>query len=220
MQDTMGINMMIHTRMIIKNNKCVIRGGNMKYKAMSIIVLVYSLIFIVIYTNFSIKQTPIMQFIVMFMTLGFLALLIASGIALLSCWKESRFKSFYPLTICIITIVYMIIAVPVIKDLIFNRNLPKYEKIVSMINRSEIDVDTSRKRIELPSDYKALAYATFGERDNKGVLTIEFFTGAGFPVKHSGYIYRSDGQLSSDSDIHKRWRYIKRKNQNWYYFSD
>jgi hypothetical protein len=106
----------------------------------------------------------------------------------------------------------MIIAVPVIKDLIFNRNLPKYEKIVSMINRSEIDVDTSRKRIELPSDYKALAYATFGERDNKGVLTIEFFTGAGFPVKHSGYIYRSDGQLSSDSDIHKRWRYIKRKN--------
>lgn len=192
----------------------------MKYKALSTIALIYSTVFLVVYTMFSVKQTPIMQFITMFMTLGFLVLLIASGIALLSCWKENRFKSFYPLAICAFVVVYIIVAVPAIKDIAFKKSLPKYEKIISMINRGEIEIDISRKRIELPSDYKALAYATFGERDSKGVLTIEFFTGAGFPVKHSGYIYRSDGQLSSSPEVYKRWRYIKGKSQNWYYFSD
>lgn len=177
----------------------------MKYKALSIIALIYSTVFIVVYNMFSVKQTPIMQFITMFMTLGFLALLIASGVALLSCWKESRFKSFYPLAICAFVVAYMIIAAPAIKDIAFKRSLPKYEKIVGMINRGEIEVDISRKRIELPSDYKTMAYAAFGERDSKGVLTIEFFTGAGFPVKHSGYIYCSDGQLSSSPEIYKRW---------------
>ncbi len=192
----------------------------MNYRTTSVIVFVYSLIFLAIYTKYSIKQTPVMQFVTTFMIMGFLVLLIASVIVLFTRWKESKWKSFYPLTIYMVVIVYMVIAVPAIKDIVFKKNLAKYEKIVSMIDYGEIKIDTSRKKIELPDDYKTLAYVAFGKRDSEGVLTIELFTGAGFPVKHSGYIYRSDGQLSSDSDIYKRSRYIKRKNQKWFYFVD
>jgi len=189
-------------------------------KRMLAIVSIYSAIFLMVYTRYSIRQTTTMQFIAIFMILGFLAIFIASIVVLFNCWKENKYKAFLPFSVCVMVLMYMIFAVPVVKDVAFHRKLVKYEKIVNMVNEGELVINTNSHRIELPDDYKQLAYVAFGEYDDKGVLTLEFFTGAGYPVKHSGYLYRSDGSITPDSTIHKKWRHIVRKSHNWYYFSD
>jgi hypothetical protein len=204
-------------KIIVNNNK---KGSEMIAKKMSILVSVYSAIFLAIYTKYSIKQTTFWQFIVIFMVMGFLALIIASAITLFTGIRKSKHMACIPLSICLIVLIFMFIVTPRIKDMVFNGRLVKYEKIVNMIRNNELKIDTTNHKVVLPDEYKHLSYLVLGEVDKNGVLTVEFFTGIGFPVKHSGYMYRSDGNILSDPAINKRWHNITRKNDNWYYFSD
>lgn len=49
------------------------------------------------------------------------------------------------------------------------------------------------------------------------VLVVEFHTGGGFPVKHSGILFTTN---QSWIQIQKRWPYLREVKPNWYVFRD
>lgn len=77
----------------------------------------------------------------------------------------------------------------------FLSRLSEYEAVVSLMQADSIVASRELQYLELPARFSGLAWSTFAERDSSGVLTVEFLTGGGLPVKHSGYLYRSKSSL-------------------------
>jgi hypothetical protein len=94
-----------------------------------------------------------------------------------------------------------------------------YEAVISLIDKGQIRVEAPLRPIVVPDSYKHLAYAVLGSRDPEGVLTVEFITGSGFPVKHSGFLYRSDDNALGWEHI-SRWPRLERIDTNWYRIGD
>ena len=75
---------------------------------------------------------------------------------------------------------------------------------------------------EIPEKYRHLAYSIFAEK-LKDVLRIEFFWGGGFPVKHTAYVYLSNGKPpDKETDHHTDWYWYhcERINDYWFRVSD
>ena len=104
--------------------------------------------------------------------------------------------------------------------MLFNKNLNKYEEIVSLIEKGSIPVDNELKRIQIPNDFKNIAYAILAEKDTNNEITIEILVGSAFPQKHIGYLYKSNGIIEEDSFIDKRWPRKRKINKNWFAISD
>jgi len=103
-----------------------------------------------------------------------------------------------------------------IGDYLFYRDLPRMKKVVALIQDGSIPV--TKGRIKLPSQFQDLAYSTQARKDEKGVLTVIFFVGGGFPVKHQCYLYRSNGVLTND--IKKDWPSGFRREKQWFEVHD
>jgi hypothetical protein len=65
-----------------------------------------------------------------------------------------------------------------------------------------------------------LVYRVYAEKATNGILMVEFDTEAGFPVKHSGYLYSSSGQIESGSRMDSRWPIREEVRSGWFYVSD
>lgn len=103
-----------------------------------------------------------------------------------------------------------------IRDYLFYRDLPRMKEVVTLIQSGSIPI--SQGRINLPLQYQSLAYSTHANRDAEGALTVIFFVGGGFPVKHHCYLYRSDGIITPE--IKRDWPMGTRKEQQWFEVSD
>jgi len=73
----------------------------------------------------------------------------------------------------------------------------------------------------LPEADRDLAYGVH-RHEHDGIVTIEFFYGGGFPVKHSVYLHRSAGAVERNEPLEMRcrWAHVKRLNERWYYVGD
>lgn len=99
----------------------------------------------------------------------------------------------------------------------FEFQKPQYEEVVQLIQKGEIIVNDHK--VEVPLKYKHLADVIYADYDAGGVLTIEFFSGRGFPLKHIGFLYRSDDAPDKWKDI-RRWPRHKKVDAGWYLISD
>ena len=95
----------------------------------------------------------------------------------------------------------------------------QYEKVVSLMRNGDIGIGHDLERVEVPSAYRHLAYTVIADEEPNGVLTAEFLTGGGFPVKHSGYLYRSDDEPRKWKHI-SRWPRLRKIESRWYRISD
>lgn len=101
----------------------------------------------------------------------------------------------------------------------FQTQRPKYEKIISLIEKGEISVGHKLVRVNLPNGYKHLAYSVLADKDTREVLTVEFLSEGGFPVKYSGFLYRGDDNPLEWSHIN-RWPKVRKIEPKWYRISD
>jgi len=74
------------------------------------------------------------------------------------------------------------------------------------------------RKIQMTAKLRSAAYAVHAWKDEHGVLTVVFFVGGGFPVKHLAYLYRADGRISPE--IERDWLRIREKEPKWYVVSD
>jgi hypothetical protein len=103
-----------------------------------------------------------------------------------------------------------------VRNYLFYRDLPRMKEVVALIQNGSIPVTGGR--INLPTKYESLAYGAHAYRDAKGALTVIFFAGGGFPVKHHCFLYRSDGIITPE--IRRDWPSGTRKEKQWFEVSD
>jgi hypothetical protein len=177
----------------------------------------------VVQTFFYEQRTGIKQLLSMATLLSMFMLLLISFVFGLSSFSRERFRAFIPALICFFGLPMSFIAAIVLGISIeksrFQRNLPRYTEVVQLIKKSEIKPTSPSPLVQLPNQYKDLAWEIVPKTNNDGII-IEFLNEAGFPVKHSGYLYVSSGSIENDTKTLQRWPFHTRINTNWFRISD
>jgi hypothetical protein len=149
-----------------------------------------------------------------------LVLTLVSFVLGLVFYERKKFQAFTPFLICLIGLPVGSVGAIALGDSIrasnFQKNLPRFTKVVHLIESGEIIPDSSGQ-VELPEEFSDLAYSTF-THTNREARIIIFDTDGAFPVWHAGYIYTSTG--IADAKFIKGWTYYERVNTNWFYVSD
>ena len=128
-------------------------------------------------------------------------------------WDQGA-RAAVPLVACIGTIVLTLQLAPVANRLYFELKRPAFDVVIA--DRQSRKMENGMSQI-IPSD---VAYCVLVERTSAGRFQIEFLTGGGFPVKHTGFVYAETGSVDPGSRIGGRWRRWNRLDQNWFAIAD
>jgi hypothetical protein len=184
-------------------------------------VIAASVIWFIIFTVYAIhRRSIVLQLLGLPVSLGFFAAFITGFVCVFTEWRQRRWFSMLPLTVCVLSIVISGKVVRMIREVIFTQSLPSCEAVVHQMESGSISVSPTLSRIPQAESEASLAYAVLAQRDTNGVLTVEFLTEAGFPVKHSGYLYTSSGTIASGSLEDSRWPIKHKERPQWFYISD
>ncbi len=137
-------------------------------------------------------------------------------------WRKQGKLSLAPLGISIFSVVLFVFCLTLgmgARIMKFRYDLPQYENVIAMMQKGEIVIEQNLHPIDIPPEYAHLAYAILAEKSKQGVLTVEFLSGSGFPVKHSGWLYREDDDPMAWKDI-RRWPKIEKIEPKWYRIGD
>ncbi|MDH4238295.1 MAG: hypothetical protein OEW48_01905 [Phycisphaerae bacterium] len=94
---------------------------------------------------------------------------------------------------------------------VFQKRLPQYEEVVRMIENGDLEISDRRySRLRLPKQYKHLAYCVIVIRHETGALELRFSWGSGYPMRHTDYVYCSDGKppeigWSKGYEVAEKW---------------
>lgn len=153
-------------------------------------------------------------------------LLLALPVAGFHAWRHRAsglVRATTPFVACLVAVPMGLSIGGVYRELDFRyRRLPAFEQVVRKIESGELPLETIQ---EMPSEFQSLAYGVHVHDDAPGGLTVEFFWGGGFPVKHSVYIYRASGlppptKTNWDLKRYCQWHRSRRLNDNWFAASD
>ena len=148
--------------------------------------------------------------------------LISLVIGFSRCFRE-KLRAFIPALICFIGLLASVFIGSrlgdAIKDWRFQKNLPRYNAVIRLIEKGELKPDPQSPLIKLPVEYADLAWAVAAKTNDNRVV-VEFMTESGFPVKHSGYLFVSSGDIASDTNLFRRWPYRSQISANWFQISD
>ena len=165
---------------------------------------------------------PNTLFQILFMFL-FLYLLIMSGINIFSIfwlwYQEYGFLSLLPIAFSDLIIPLSFQADKIGHQLrmrFFENHLTEYEQVVQTIEDQYPDPNIPIPPVEIPPQYKHLAYLILAKWEKSDVLVVDFAWGISFPSKHSAFEYRSDDSIPDPVD----WSFHERINENWFRVSD
>lgn len=189
---------------------CMSRAGK--------IAVVVSVICCVGFTVLFSHRTDLWQLLTLPLIPCFLVAIITSVVCIFSQWRQCRWRSVLPFAFCVLSVFVSIVLVYLIREAMLVWSFPSYEAVVRQMESGSIPVGTKLSRIPQAEPMARLAYRVFAQKDTNGVLTVEFWTEGGFPVKHSGYLYVSSGVIETGA----RWRWTMRHKvrSKWFYFSD
>ena len=154
----------------------------------------------------------------MLASLVFLLAIFVNFALMFSRWQKERAAAAIPFLICSVAIAALVFAAPEIRKFQFRLNRPAYEKVVSGIESGNILITDKPFYGETALDAGNARYV-LAQKTSDG-LVVEFLTGFGFPVKHSGYLYVESGQLQKGSFFDERWPRRGRIDTHWYRISD
>lgn len=183
-------------------------------------IVVIAVIYFFASTIFFSHRTDLSQLLTLPAAFCFLSAVIGSVVCIFTDWKEYRWRSLAPFTACILSVILSSMLAIRIRHAVFIHSLPRYEAVVHQIESGSISVSTNMERIPQAESQAPFAYAVFAERDSNRILTVIFLTEAGFPVKHSGYMYCSSGIIAPGSYTDSRWPIRHEEKPKWFGISD
>lgn len=151
-------------------------------------------------------------------------MLVVSFIAIFKFWEKYSLFSVIPFVILLLCFKAGAISLKAghnKRENVFAERLPQYEEAVRVMESKIKGEPVFLKGKEVPEAYHHLAYWIHAEKYGGGVLVVTFFWGGGFPVKHSAFVYRSDGWLPPrGTDFRREWPFAERINENWFRVGD
>ena len=169
------------------------------------------------FTASAAQPSGLTQLFSMLLTLAFLLFGLMSLVFVFVHWRQERWRSLIPVGASALVVLLEPEVCNLIRQFMFDRSLPRYESIIRQMESGSLPVSDQLRRV--PQAEGALAYAVLAQRTN-GVLSVEFLTGSGFPLKHSGYLYSSSGLIEKGSLIDSRWPKRREVKPLWFRISD
>ena len=182
-----------------------------------ITVIIAGLWFLV-FVAFAVRPSPVTQFASMLLTFGIFVFGFISFVRVFTHWQRERWWTIVPLGTCVLVVVLASEVGAAIRQFVFQRALPSYEAVIRQMDSGNIPVSAELRRV--PQAEGDLAYAVLAQRGTNGMLIVEFLTGGGFPVKHSGYLYCSSGVVERGSLADSRWPKRREVRPLWFRISD
>jgi hypothetical protein len=149
-----------------------------------------------------------------------LILMVVSFVFGLASYQRKKIYSFIPFLICLISLPSVFIGGIILGEIIraahFQKNLPRFTKVVHLIENGEIT--PSDGEVQLPEEFSDLAFNTYAHK-SRDVQMVTFITDEAFPLWRDGYIYVS-GDITNQTDFVKEWNLHNRINTNWFRISD
>ena len=164
------------------------------------------------------RPSGLAQLLSMVLTLGLLGFGLVSFIQVFTRWRREHWRSVIPMGACVLAVILAPEVGAMIQDISFRRALPHYESLIQQIESGNLPVSDELRSVPRTKDISA--YSVLAQRSTNGVLMVEFLTGRGFPVKHSGYLYSSSGAIERDSRIDSRWPKRRQVRPLWFRISD
>ncbi len=184
-------------------------------------IVTISLVWFVIFTIYGChRNSTILQLLDMGISLLFLGAFVLGFICIFSEWKQRRWLSLLPFTVCVLSVVVSIEITERVRAIIFIHCLPSYQAVAQEMESGAIPVSTNLSRVPQAVPMAKLAYVVMAQKADNGVLVVEFVTEGGFPVKHSGYLYSSAGAIQPGSVESLRWPAIVPVRTNWFFVTD
>ncbi len=169
--------------------------------------------------GFAVHTTPEMQLASGALFLAYLSAIVASVVVLARGWRRSGWRAATPLVLCVAVWFAARAATGLAGDLVFARDLPMLEKIVTRPDVQGL-APGSDLTLTLTDSEKTVVWWAAAERTANGTLVVELLNGRGFPLKHSGYLYTSTAQVPLDSRMILHWPYRGSMKFNWSSISD
>jgi hypothetical protein len=170
---------------------------------------------------FAYRQTHLLQIIGMFSFFSLMALAVVSVVMVLR--PRGRLAAIAALIVSVVPFFVTGYARGLghqasIRD--FQQRLPQYEAAVRQVETALAASDEYTSRNGMPGEFPSLCYLVCAWKDSDRTVA-EFFWGRGFPVKHTAWIYLSDGiEPEKGSELARRWHRWERVNDHWFTVSN
>ncbi len=171
-----------------------------------------------VFAAFAAHPSPVTQLFSMLLTLGLLVFGFICSVRVFTHWQRERWRTLVPVGVSVLVVVFAPVVGAAIRHFTFQRALPNYEALIKQMEAGSVPVSSELRRISQAEG--SLAYTVLAQRGTNGVLTVEFLTGGGFPVKHSGYLYCSSDVIERGSLADSRWPRRRAVKPLWYRISD
>lgn len=161
-----------------------------------------------------------LQFALIFLTVPFAGVFAASVFWLFREWRSHKWRSVFPLVLCILAVPTPSRVGAVAQHALFVWNKPAFERIVSRAEIQALPAGSDELLLALSKDEKRLTYFVSAERAMAGTLFVEIVTEGAFPVKHAGYVYTSSGAIDPNTSTAARWPYRRQVSEQWFRVAD
>ena len=170
-------------------------------------------------TYFAAHETEIRELFAAAAGFAVLILMVISAIGV-NLFQHEKFHKFIPFLICLFGLPAGFIGAIALGESIhaahFQNNLPRFTKVVHLIENGEIK--PAEGEVQLPEEFSDLAFDTYAHT-NRDVQMVIFITDEAFPLWSDGYIYVS-GEITNQTYFLKKFNLHSRINTNWFRHSN
>lgn len=173
-----------------------------------------------VWAEFLTRPTAILQFSwPLLSVMGLLALPLTAA-WILDAWPHYKVRSLIPAVIAGFVGLAGIVAGELGPAIQFRRYLPEMKRTVEELTGNPAFQTNHIYKVAGLEQRHPWAYGVFLVEQPVGPKNVEFFYGAGFPVKHTAYLYCPSGVIEPGSTTAKRWHRRRSVATNWFIVHD
>jgi hypothetical protein len=184
-------------------------------KKLTVVCVAAVILYFGLLTYFAAHETVIRELFAFAAGVVVLILMVISAIGL-NLFPRDKFYKFVPFLICLFGLPAGFIGAIVLGESIhaanFQNNLPRFTKVVHLIQNGEIK--TAKGKVQLPEEFSDLAFDTYAHKNGDAQMVI-FITDEAFPLWTDGYVYVS-GDITNQTYFLKKYNLHVRINTNWF----
>lgn len=173
-----------------------------------------------VWAEFAVRPTTILQFIWPLLSALVLLAMPLTAAWILSAWPHCKVRSLIPAVIAGFVGLAGIVAGELGPAIQFRRYLPEMKRTVEELTGNPAFQTNRIYKVAGLEQRHPWANGVYLVEQPAGPKHVEFFFGAGFPVKHTAYLHCPAGTIERGSATAKRWPRRRLVATNWFIVHD